>query len=377
MGVRFELLSRARDLSREDWNRLAANASPMMEWEYYDALEQSGAVSPDRGYRPMHLLAYAGDSARPAALAPLYERDRAWVEFGDGGLIEFLTELTGIPFNHGLVGGLPFTPVPAYRFLFAPEVDRSELTRSILTYIDYYCETHGLATSRLYFIDADARDLHARLALQGYVGLRTEYCLWFNRGYRTFDDYLESFRSSRRTKIRRELRSIQGMGVEIRMVDGRDAPLAYFDDLYRLYERTWNKHMGPQIRPFLNEAFFRLLYVNFRHRCSFSVASLHGEKIGMALFYGKGDHLYGRYWGCSRETPFLHFATCYYRPILHAIQQGIRVMDPGFGGDHKLIRGYEVVPVHHYIKFYGESQRHIAMSVLKQMGLSRLTPSKP
>ena len=377
MGVRFEVLSRAQDLAREEWNRLARDASPMMEWEYYFALEQSQAVSPERGYRPMHLLAYDGDSEKPVALAPMYERDRAWVEFGDGGLIEFLTEFTGIPFNHGLVGTFPFTPVPGYRFLFAPGVDRSELTRSILAYIDYYCETHGLATSRLYFIDTEARGLHSRLVRQGYVGLRTEYCLWFNRNYQSFEDYLSSFRSSRRTKIRRELKSIRQMGVDISMVEGPDAPPAFYDDLYTFYERTWTKHMGPQIRPFLNQTFFRLLYVHFRHRCSFSVARLDGERIGMALFYGKGAHLYGRYWGCLQETPFLHFATCYYMPIHHAIERGIQVMDPGFGGEHKLIRGYEAVPVHHYIKFYGESQRHIAMSVLKQMGLSRLSASKP
>lgn len=377
MGVRFEMLSRVRDLPREEWNRLAADAGPMMEWEYYDALERSGSVSPERGYRPMHLLAFCGDADRPAALAPLYERDRAWVEFGDGGLIEFLTELTGIPYNHGVVGTLPFTPVPAYRFLFAPGADRVELTRSLLSYIDYYCETHGLNTARLYFIQTEAPDLHLRLAEQGYVGLRTEYCLWFNRGYRTFDDYLQTFRSSRRTKIRREIRSIEHMGVDIRMVDGRDTTLSTFDDLYGFYERTWVKHMGPQIRPFLNREFFRLLYANFRHRCSFAVADHEGERIGMALFYGKGDHLYGRYWGCSREMPFLHFATCYYTPIRYAIERGIRVMDPGFGGEHKLIRGYEVLPVYHYIKFYGESQRRIALSVLKQMGFARLTASKP
>jgi uncharacterized protein len=377
MEVRFEILARAEDLGREHWNRLATDASPMMEWEYFYALEQSGSVSAERGYRPMHLAAYTEGSQFPVALAPLYERDRAWVEFGDGGLIEFLTELTGIPFNHGLVGAVPFTPVPAYQFLLGQGEDRASLTQSILSYIDFYCETHGLATSRFYFLDSHADALRDQLAEHGYVGLKSEYCLWFNRDYRGFEDYLNTFRSSRRTKIRRELRSIEQLGVEIDMVSGPDAPLAYFEDLYRLYQRTWIKHMGRRVRPFLNETFFRLLYAHFRHRCSFSVAHMDAERIGMALFYGKGATLFGRYWGCFHETPFLHFATCYYMPIIHAIERGIQVMDPGFGGEHKLIRGYEVVPVHHYIKFHGEAQRQIAISVLKQMGLSPLVSSKP
>jgi uncharacterized protein len=370
MEVRFEILARAEDLGREHWNWLAMDASPMMEWEYFYALEQSGAVSVERGYRPMHLVAYTEGGQAPVAVAPLYERDRAWVEFGDGGLIEFLTELTGIPFNHGLVGAVPFTPVPAYRILLGADTDHVGLTQSILSHIDLLCETHGLATSRFYFLDSQADALRDQLIQQGYIGLKSEYCLWFNKDYHGFEDYLSTFRSSRRTKIRRELRSIEQMGVEIGMVRGLDAPPVFFDDLYTLYQRTWIKHMGLRIRPFLNETFFRLLYVHFRHRCSFSVARLDAERIGMALFYGKGETLFGRYWGCFEETPFLHFATCYYKPIIHAIERGIRVMDPGFGGEHKLIRGYEVVPVHHYIKFHGESQRRIAMSVLNQMGLA-------
>ena len=61
-------------------------ASPMMEWEYFYALEKSRSVSDQKGYYPCHLVAY--NDHEPIALAPLYERDRAWVEFGDGGLLE-------------------------------------------------------------------------------------------------------------------------------------------------------------------------------------------------------------------------------------------------------------------------------------------------
>jgi predicted N-acyltransferase len=87
----------------------------------------------------------------------------------------------------------------------------------------------------------------------------------------------------------------------------------------------------------------------------------------MALFYEKGGHLYGRYWGCFQEIPFLHFATCYYHPIAYAIEKGLAVMDPGFGGEHKLIRGYEVVPIYHYIKFHGKKEHDIAEAIMKKL----------
>ena len=97
------------------------------------------------------------------------------------------------------------------------------------------------------------------------------------------------------------------------------------------------------------------------------VSSLNGKRVAMALFYNKSNNLYGRYWGCFREIPFLHFATCYYYPIFHGIANGVEMIDPGFGGEHKYIRGFENIPVSHYIKFFDDKQRRIAYAVLDQM----------
>ncbi|HOV85331.1 MAG TPA: GNAT family N-acetyltransferase [Syntrophobacteraceae bacterium] len=361
----FESFSRAEQVDKELWNRLAQHAAPTMEWEYFRALEESGAVSRDKGYRPFHLVGYEG--GEPVLLAPFYERDRAWVEFGDGGLIEFLTELTGMPFNVGLVGTIPFTPVPGYRFLHRSGEEPVALYRALLHYLDHLCETKGFATCRIYFTAADAVRLREVLKGHGYVGLKNEHCRWFNPGFTSFEEYLGTFRSARRTKIKRELRTVRDRGVAVRMLAGEDVPASYFGRMYQLYRRTWEKHMGTLIAPFLNEDFFRLLDENFRHRCAFSTAFREEEVVAMAIFYAKERKLYGRYWGTFEEIPFLHFATCYYHPLDYAIRQGMEMMDPGFGGEHKLFRGYEIVPVYHFIKFYGEEPRRVAGAVLKQM----------
>lgn len=364
MEIRLRVVSSIEEIPREDWNSLAIAAAPILDWEYLYALEKSGSVSGERGYKPAHMVLYSG--SRPLAIAPLYERDRAWVEFGDGGLIEFLTELTGLPFHSGLVGSIPYTPIPGYDFLHSPDTDPLFACGYLLEKIDDLCRERRLSTSRIYFVAPESR-LNAILEDSGYIKLTSDYLMWFNRGYRSFEDYLGSFRSSRRTKIKREWRSIHDQGIELRMVPGIDAPDSLFDDMHLLYRRTWMKHMGPGIRPFLNESFFSLLAQQYRHRTSFAVSSLNGRRVAVALFYHKHDTLYGRYWGCFREVPFLHFATCYYFPIAYGIENGLRQMDPGFGGEHKYIRGFETVPVSHYIKFYDEKQRRIAHAVIEQM----------
>ena len=64
-----------------------------------------------------------------------------------------------------------------------------------------------------------------------------------------------------------------------------------------------------------------------------------------------GDTLYGRYWGCSEDVPFLHFELCYYQAIDAAIARGLKTVEAGAQGEHKLARGYGPVPTWsaHYI----------------------------
>ncbi|MGO9533778.1 MAG: peptidogalycan biosysnthesis protein [Syntrophobacteraceae bacterium] len=364
MENRIKIFSRIEEIPAQDWNSLALLAAPMMEYEYLHALEKSGSVSAERGYSPVHLALYDGPAI--VAVAPFYLRDRAWVEFGDGGLLEFLTELTGLPFSSGLVGSIPYTPVPGYDFLVGPNQDASLIFGTLLDKIDEISNERGLSTTRLYFVDHESR-LHSLLTERGYVRLRTGHLFWLNRGYRSFDDFLLTFKSTRRTKIKHEWRTIREYPIDIGMVQGPNAPDSFYQDLHMLYRLTWTKHMGTGIKPFLNESFFRLLAENFRHRCSFSVSQLSGKRVAMALFYNKASKIYGRYWGTFREIPFLHFATCYYYPIAYAIENGVAMIDPGFGGEHKSMRGFEDSHAYHYIKFYDEQQRRIAYSVLDQM----------
>src|SRR3546814_2005292 len=52
------------------------------------------------------------------------------------------------------------------------------------------------------------------------------------------------------------------------------------------------------------------------------------------------DTLYGRYWGCLVEIPYLHFELCYYRAIDIAIERGLSRVEAGAQGGHKLARGH-------------------------------------
>ena len=89
-------------------------------------------------------------------------------------------------------------------------------------------------------------------------------------------------------------------------------------------------------------------------------------KIIAGTFNVRDDKaMYGRYWGCSEEHPFLHFNVCYYSAIEHSIRTGLERFEAGAGGSFKQLRGLD--PEHttsvHYIvdsKFRRAVERFLA-----------------
>lgn len=66
----------------------------------------------------------------------------------------------------------------------------------------------------------------------------------------------------------------------------------------------------------------------------------------------KAGRFYGRYWGCFEEVKNLHFETCYYKSIEYCINEGLKTMEPGAGGDSfKYMRGFDPAEINsmHYI----------------------------
>jgi predicted N-acyltransferase len=68
-----------------------------------------------------------------------------------------------------------------------------------------------------------------------------------------------------------------------------------------------------------------------------------GRPIAGALNFLGRDTLFGRYWGTSGEVPFLHFELCYYQAVEWAIDNGLKSVQAGAQGEHKVARGYEPV----------------------------------
>jgi len=362
--VKFKWLQSLSDVEREGWDSLARPLeTPFLEWDWLQLMEISGSITAETGWIPRHLTVWSGREL--VAAAPLYIKIHSAGEFVfDHAWAEVAGRL-GRPYYPKLVGMSPFTPMIGYRFLMASGVDECELTSRMLAVIERFCRQNGLAGCSYHFVDPTWVET---MAGRGFCPWAHQSFLWENEGFRTFEDYLSRFNANQRRNIRRERRRLARGGIRVDMIPGDALPQELYERMYAFYAQT-NDQFGPWGCKYLTPGFFAALPGRFRKRLMFAVASdggrHHDPPLGMSLLVTKGGHLYGRYWGCAREIEFLHFETCYYRPLEWAIASGIRRFDPGMGGAHKLRRGFKAVVNHSLHRFMDPAlrqvmERHIA-----------------
>ncbi len=104
--------------------------------------------------------------------------------------------------------------------------------------------------------------------------------------------------------------------------------------------------------PYLNRRFFSALGAAMADRCLLIMAKRGNDYVAGALNLIGGDCLYGRYWGSVEPHPCLHFEVCYYQAIDYAIEKGLKRVEAGAQGEHKLARGYLPVTTYsaHWIR---------------------------
>jgi len=132
-------------------------------------------------------------------------------------------------------------------------------------------------------------------------------------------------------------------GISIRTLSGPEIEPRHWDAFYRFYMTTADRKWGS---PYLTRAFFHRLGQSMADRVALVLAEHEGEFVAGALNLIGADALYGRNWGCLRRYRFLHFEACYYQAIDFAIARGLKRVEAGAQGEHKIQRGY--LPVETY-----------------------------
>jgi predicted N-acyltransferase len=336
----LRVIERIRDIPAGTWDALVAtggaDASPFVEHAWLDALEGTGCVGGDTGWIPAHLTLWREEKL--VAASPSYLKGNSEGEFVFDWAWADFAERAGIRYYPKVVVAVPFTPATGNRVLVAPGEDRAAMGRLLAAAARQWCQRIGGSSVHLLFPrdgEADSWESAGYLRRDGF-----QYH-WVRDGATTFDEYLGRFSSKHRHQIRRELREVDRLGIDVRTLTPPEHSVEMARTMHEFYSSTIDKH-GVWGRLYLSPHFFERVIEVFRDRLAWVIATdrATGTPIGGAFNVAGGSRLYGRYWGARVDVPFLHFVVCYYAGVRHAIDQRLDVFEPGAGGEHKRPRGF-------------------------------------
>ncbi len=350
-----------------DTERPAYN--PFLAWDFLEALERSGAVSRRSGWTPRHLV-LEGEGNRPTGMMPCYVKTHSQGEYVfDWGWADAY-ERAGGSYYPKLQVSVPFTPVTGPPPADAARARRARRRKQLLAAgLMQLCRQHGLSSAHVTFLPEEDWSLLGEL---GFLRRTDKQFHWHDDGFGDFEGFLGALASRKRKAIRKERREAVEAGIEIEWVTGSALTEAHWDAFFEFYMDTGARKWG---RPYLNRTLLLAASASaWPTACSWSWRKRDGRYIAGALNLIGSDTLYGRHWGTTEDHPFLHFEVCYYQAIEFALAHGLKHVDAGAQGPHKLSRGYlpETTYSAHYIadpnfrraveNYLEEERREVALS---------------
>ncbi|MEM6832741.1 MAG: GNAT family N-acetyltransferase [Pseudomonadota bacterium] len=329
--ITAHLLPSAAALAAAEWNALAGSDNPFMQHGFFQALEESGSASADTGWVPCHFVVREGGETGPAkALMPAYIKTHSQGEYVFDYSWADAYHRAGGDYYPKLQASVPFTPATGPRLLASNARDKEALLRGAQNFI----RQKGISGLHLTFLEEDDRKTCASAGL----AIRTDQQFhWVNDSYDDFDGFLSALSSRKRKNIRKERVQALSAGLDVEHLTGTDITEAHWDAYYDFYQDTGARKWG---QPYLNRAFFSLLSQYLGDRVLLIMAKNAGRYVAGALNMIGETTLFGRYWGAIEHHPCLHFELCYYQAIDYAIGQGLKTVEAGAQGEHKLARGY-------------------------------------
>ncbi|HEY4114982.1 MAG TPA: GNAT family N-acetyltransferase [Rhizomicrobium sp.] len=340
----------ASSIGEAAWNACAnpersESPHPFTRYEFFEAVEESGSATARTGWRPCHLGIEHGGEIQ--GLMPLYLKSHSQGEYVfDWGWADAF-ERAGGQYYPKLQASVPFTPVTGPRLLVScGDAVHVESVRNALLAAGASAVSQ-LEASSLHITFLKEEEWRAAASL-GFLQRADQQFHWENKGYSSFDEFLGELSSSKRKNLRKERAAVFGEGVEFEWLTGTDITQAHWDRFFTFYMDTGSRKWG---RPYLTREFFSRIGQSMGEQVVLILAKRGGRTIAGALNFAGEGALFGRNWGCTEFIPFLHFETCYYQAIEFAIVHGLKRVEAGAQGEHKLLRGYMPVPTYsaHYI----------------------------
>ncbi|MEO1986806.1 MAG: GNAT family N-acetyltransferase [Martelella sp.] len=345
------------NIDRAAWDSLAATTpsltgdgfcSPFLSHAFLSALEESGSATAETGWLGHHLLLETEDG-RLIGAVPCYLKNHSQGEYVfDHGWADAF-ERAGGRYYPKLQASLPFTPATAPHLLVRDGYDHATVAKVLAEGLQAVNDRLGVSSTHVTFVPEDEIGIFEQT---GYLHRTDQQFHFLNPGYDSYDAFLDTLASRKRKALKKERRTALEAGIEIDWLTGSDLTEEIWDQFYTFYMDTGSRKWG---RPYLTRDFYSLIGERMAKDILLVMAKRDGRYIAGAINFIGSDALYGRHWGCIEDHRFLHFEVCYHQAIDYAIAHGLKRVEAGAQGEHKLARGYLPVTTHsaHYIAHEG------------------------
>jgi predicted N-acyltransferase len=349
-GLVAKIVNSLDDVSKTAWDACAGDSNPFLSYDFLHSLETSGCVQADTGWQPQHIILYHSDDEDDLlAVMPLYLKSHSQGEYVfDHGWADAY-ERAGGRYYPKFQSSIPFTPATASKLLIKDCADNQHLKEALISTAIQFTRNAEISSFHLTFVPEHEVQSYAKM---GLLIRNDQQFHWFNKGYKTFDDFLAALSSRKRKQIKKERRSALESGIKIYHFTGSELCEEHWDAFYEFYIDTGNRKWG---QPYLNRQFFSEISSRMADKIILMLCERDGNYIAGALNFLGVDTIYGRHWGCIEDHPFLHFETCYYQAIEYAITHKLGCVEAGAQGPHKIARGYEPTKTYsaHYLRDEG------------------------
>ncbi|NDW14732.1 GNAT family N-acetyltransferase [Alteromonas genovensis] len=328
-------------ISKAQWNSLAENAGPFLQFEFLHALETSKCCGEESGWRPFHVT--VEHDGHIVMAIPGYLKTHSYGEYVFDHAWANAYHQHGIDYYPKWISAVPFTPVTGKRLLIKEGLTCSPaLLAQIADTLSAQCQSrYKEHISSLHWLFVSDSENNLLTKEHHYLTRHSVQFQWHNYGYTHFDDFLNALTSRKRKSISKTRKKLTENGIQFSHYSGSDITperLAFFVKCYQSTYLKRSGHLG-----YLNTAFFETLVSTMSERLLIVTAIEHGNPVASALFFHDESGLYGRYWGALKDIDSLHFACCYFEGIAFAINNKLTHFNPGTQGEHKILRGFEPI----------------------------------
>ena len=344
--MKIELASSLRNIDKNQWNKLNICNHPFTSYEFLNALETSNSVSTKTGWTPKHILVKNAANNLIGA-SPNYLKMHSYGEYIFDHSWANAFENAGGQYYPKLLSAIPFTPATGPRILLSPQKNNNdEIFKLIIGTYEQLVKNNNLSSAHMNFI---TKQLSDTLDKRNWIKREGLQFHWYNKKYRSFDDFLDKLKGTKRKAIKKERKKINEYGLTIERLTGDALNVKIWDSFYEFYLSTIDKKWGGA---YLTKDFFHSINRSMKNKILLVIAKKNNDIIAGALNFVSDNTLYGRNWGSKLDIPFLHFELCYYQAIEYAIENKIQIVEAGAQGHHKIQRGYIATSTYsaHYIQ---------------------------